>query len=73
MTRHKNMCNHDEPLLVAINYVVSGPRTAAAVAAGKTKLVGRPTRQRMPRLSLSKRRAFRAYCKAWTTGRVYII
>ena len=32
--------DHAEPLLVAVDYVVDGPRTAAAVAAGRSRLTG---------------------------------
>jgi DNA polymerase-1 len=34
------MLNHHEPLMVAVDYVVDGPRTAAAVAAGRSRLTG---------------------------------
>jgi DNA polymerase-1 len=34
------MLNYHEPDLIAVNYVVDGPRTAAAVAAGRSRLVG---------------------------------
>ncbi|MGA2502312.1 MAG: hypothetical protein ABSH20_31605, partial [Tepidisphaeraceae bacterium] len=37
MPRYKTI-NYDEPLLVAVDYVVDGPRTAAAVAAGRSRL-----------------------------------
>ena len=37
MPRVRNMLNHHEPLLVAVDYVVDGPRTAAAVAAGRSR------------------------------------
>ncbi len=40
MPRLISMLNHHKPLLVAVDYVVDGPRTAAAVAAGKTQLLG---------------------------------
>jgi len=39
MPRYKTM-NYDEPLLAAVDYVVDGPRTAAAVAAGRSRLTG---------------------------------
>ena len=39
MPRYKTI-NYDEPLLVAVDYVVEGPRTAAAVAAGRSRLTG---------------------------------
>jgi hypothetical protein len=39
MPRYKTM-NYDERLLVAVDYVVDGPRTAAAVAAGRSRLTG---------------------------------
>ena len=39
MPRYKTI-NYDEPLLVAVDYVVDGPRTAAAVAAGRSRLTG---------------------------------
>ena len=40
MPRLISMLNHHEPLLVAVDYVVSGPHTAAAVAAGRSRLTG---------------------------------
>ncbi len=39
MPRYKTI-NYDEPLLVAVDYVVDGPRTAATVAAGRSRLTG---------------------------------
>ena len=39
MPRYKTI-NYHEPLLVAVDYVVSGPRTAAAVAADRSRLTG---------------------------------
>ena len=39
MPRYKTM-NYHEPLLIAVDYVVDGPRTAAAVAAGRSRLTG---------------------------------